>query len=123
MRLEEDYYIYESTHMGGRCGVFHIKYCPECAVFKGHFPGNPICPGVCNIQMIKECCEKLTGESLIISNINKCRFTAVTTPEGTPELYVTLSLAPVEGGYIVVAHLSDDNQQYINFKGEMRRRC
>lgn len=121
MRLENNYYMLESMHMGGRCGVFRIRLCPECMVFKGHFPGYPVCPGVCNIQMIKECCERLTGVRLTISSIKKCRFTAVATPTDTPELYVTLSLAPVENGYLVAAHISDDNRQYVEFKGEMVR--
>ena len=28
-------------------------------VFKGHFPGNPIMPGVCMMQIIKELTEQL----------------------------------------------------------------
>ena len=26
--------------------------------FQGHFPNNPVSPGVCNIEMIKECAEE-----------------------------------------------------------------
>ena len=38
-----------------------IKLNPKHEIFKGHFPGKPIMPGVCMIQIIKELTERSLG--------------------------------------------------------------
>jgi len=60
--------------------LFGITLLPDYYVYKGHFPDNPISPGVLNIQLIKECVEHLAGRRLFLSYIDKCRFSAVITP-------------------------------------------
>ncbi|MFS2716174.1 beta-hydroxyacyl-ACP dehydratase [Bacteroides uniformis] len=82
MKLENNYYKLISMHSDGTSGVFHLSLRLDCEVYRGHFPGNPVCPGVCNIQMIKECAERLTGQRLHISRIRRCRLTAVANSDG-----------------------------------------
>ena len=36
-------------------------------IFKGHFPGNPVMPGVCMLQIIKELTEKAVDKSLFLT--------------------------------------------------------
>lgn len=119
MKLENKYYELISMHCGGTCGVFHLALRPDCEVYRGHFPGNPVCPGVCNIQTIKECAERLTGCRLHIRSIRRCRLTAVATPAVCPELTVKIDLLPTEDGYSVTATVSDAERMYMDYKGEM----
>ncbi|MCX6330659.1 MAG: hypothetical protein NTZ85_14245 [Bacteroidia bacterium] len=35
-------------------------------IFKGHFPGNPILPGVCTIQILKELLSFITPQTFIV---------------------------------------------------------
>ena len=44
-----------------------IKLNPKHKIFKGHFPGKPIMPGVCMIQIIKELTERSLGQELFLS--------------------------------------------------------
>ncbi len=119
MKLENNYYELISMHSDGTSGVFHIALRPDCEVFRGHFPGNPVCPGVCNIQTIKECAERLTGQRLHIGSIRRCRLTAVATPATCPELEVRINLLPTETGYDITATVSDTRRTYMDYKGEM----
>ena len=119
MKLENNYYELISMHCGGTGGVFHFTLRPDCEVYRGHFPGNPVCPGVCNMQMIKECAERLTGQRLHIGSIRRCRLTAVATPAACPELTVKIDLQPVGDGYTVTATISDARQTYMDYKGKM----
>ncbi len=73
--------------------IFDIALNTEHDVYKGHFPERPITPGVCNIQMIKECAEVLVGKSLTLTQIDKCRLTAMVTPNGSPNLKVKVQIS------------------------------
>ncbi len=119
MHLENNYYKLICMQSNGLSGVFHIALCPDCDVYRGHFPGNPVSPGVCNIQTIKECAEKLTGQQLQISSIRRCRLTAVATPATCPELDVKINLTPTEIGYNITSTVSDTEHTYMELKGEM----
>ncbi|MBE8724919.1 3-hydroxyacyl-ACP dehydratase [Flavobacterium artemisiae] len=71
-------------------------------VFKGHFPGNPIMPGVCMIQIIKELTEKFTQSSLLIQTLTNVKFMALINPEATPELRLELDITHTEDNLIKV---------------------
>ena len=55
-------------------------------VYKGHFPSNPITPGVLSLQMIRECLSKKVGRELHYSAIKNCRFLAMIRPGDTRRL-------------------------------------
>ncbi|MCR5453620.1 MAG: hypothetical protein K6F33_01360 [Bacteroidales bacterium] len=72
--------------------VYNVSLNTTHDVYKGHFPERPITPGVCNIQMIKELAEDLSGRILTLSEISRCRLTAMVTPDGSPKLNVKVQI-------------------------------
>lgn len=62
-------------------------------VFKGHFPGNPIMPGVCMMQIIKELTEKITMRTLMMQTLTNVKFMALINPDVTPELRLELDIS------------------------------
>ena len=71
-------------------------------VFKGHFPGNPIMPGVCMIQIIKELTAAITKSTLIIQTLSNVKFMALINPEVTPELRLELDIITTEDDLVKV---------------------
>ncbi|MDP5198459.1 3-hydroxyacyl-ACP dehydratase [Flavobacterium sp. DG2-3] len=71
-------------------------------VFKGHFPGNPIMPGVCMIQIIKELTESIVKNPLMIQSLANVKFMALINPEATPELRLELDVTTTEDGLVKV---------------------
>jgi len=61
-------------------------------VFKGHFPGNPVMPGVCMIQMVKELTEESLGKELFLEVSSNIKFMAIINPEINPTLNVELAI-------------------------------
>ncbi|MBU2947941.1 3-hydroxyacyl-ACP dehydratase [Zobellia uliginosa] len=61
-------------------------------VFKGHFPGNPVMPGVCMIQIIKELTQQATGKTLFLSVANNVKFMAIINPEKNNIIQLTLNI-------------------------------
>jgi len=76
-----------------------VKLNAEHEVFKGHFPGNPIMPGVCMIQMIKELIEKAMEKTLFLSVASNVKFMAIINPEKNETIQLSLNLT--EDGDIV----------------------
>ena len=118
LTLLNDYYRIDKQVADGDETLFGITLLPDFIAYKGHFPGNPVSPGVCNIQMIKECAEQLTCKRLFLPYIAKCRFSAVITPLTTPQLQLRMRLIKAETAYHLHATLFDDTTTYIAFKGE-----
>ena len=119
MLLEEKYYRVLAQKRDGLHGVFHIALLRDCDVYRGHFPGRPVSPGVCNIETIKELTMALTGKSLCIQHIKSCRFTAVASPDICPEVDVEITVVPSREGYAVAAIIRDAKATYLELKGEM----
>jgi len=74
-----------------------IKLNKEHAIFKGHFPGNPVMPGVCMIQIIKELTEEATGKNLFLSVSSNIKFMAIINPDKNPELQLVIDIAEDNG--------------------------
>ena len=70
-------------------------------VFKGHFPGNPITPGVCMMQIIKELTEGIVEEKLFMESSSNIKFMAIINPDKTPNLVLTLDISKIDNGYKV----------------------
>lgn len=71
-------------------------------IFKGHFPGNAIMPGVCMIQIIKELTEKITQKTLMIQTLSNVKFMALINPENNPELRLELDITITEDDLVKV---------------------
>ena len=120
MLLENKFYRVLSEERGeGLSAKYRVAILPECNVYDGHFPGDPVCPGVCNIETIKECAILLCGEQLRYSTIKQCRLTALATPTVCQEVDVQVNLSPSGGGYALQATIADDRQTYMILKGQL----
>jgi 3-hydroxyacyl-[acyl-carrier-protein] dehydratase len=79
-------------------------------VFKGHFPDNPIMPGVCMIQIIKELSETITKSNLMMQTLSNVKFMALINPEVTPELRLELDIITTEDGLVKVKNTTYFNE-------------
>lgn len=119
MWLKDKYYKVLARHVSEGCTVFRIALLPDCEVYRGHFPEEPVCPGAFNIQVVKECAMEVSGKALCIRTIKQCRLTAVVSPVTCTELDVAVSLSPVEDGLEVMARISGGERVYMEYKGLM----
>jgi 3-hydroxyacyl-[acyl-carrier-protein] dehydratase len=90
--LLNNYYSIKNQQTAGSVTLFDILLLPECSVYEGHFPGMAVAPGVCNIQMIKELVERITGKQLLLEYIARCKFTALITPHQHRELQIRIEI-------------------------------
>lgn len=123
MLLKDKYYEVVSEEHTAECTAkYHVKLKADCSCYEGHFPGKPVSPGVCNIEMIRECAEILTGKDLFITTIKQCRLTEIAAPQICPEVDVTVQVTPNQPdatAYTVVANISDATRSFMDFKGTL----
>lgn len=72
------------------------------AIFKGHFPGNPVTPGVCMMQIIKEITENILNVSLTMVSTSNVKFMALINPEVNAKLTLELEVSENEASEIKV---------------------
>src|SRR5882762_10625346 len=80
--------------------IVQIELNPHHELYKGHFPGNPVAPGVCLTQMVKETVEHITHQKLSMVTGDNIKFTAVLNPEINPSVIMTISLKTKENGLL-----------------------
>ncbi|MDR0795264.1 MAG: beta-hydroxyacyl-ACP dehydratase [Tannerella sp.] len=113
------YYSIKKQQTTESVTLFDVTLLPECSVYEGHFPGMPIAPGVCTIQMIKECVERITGKQLLLESIAQCKFIKLISPQQHSELQIRIELAENEDKRTkAIATISKDETEYMLFKGE-----
>ncbi|NOQ91690.1 MAG: 3-hydroxyacyl-ACP dehydratase [Flavobacteriaceae bacterium] len=65
-------------------------------IFRGHFPDNPVMPGVCMIQIIKEITESVIGKKLFMDKCSNVKFLAIINPDKTPKLTLELQITKID---------------------------
>ncbi|RMZ60550.1 3-hydroxyacyl-ACP dehydratase [Chryseobacterium nematophagum] len=81
---------YEKQESGGFIATIYLN--KDHQIFKGHFPGNPVTPGVCMMQIVKELTEEFTSTQLFLKSASNVKFMAIINPFETPELTLHLDI-------------------------------
>lgn len=89
-------------------------------IFKGHFPGNPILPGVCSIQIIKELTEKALDRSLFLSVSSNVKFLETVNPEANPKLVLSIAISEIEEVIKVKAIISYNDTIALNLRAQFK---
>ena len=82
MTLNGDFYTIEDRLpvQDGMVYGFDVRLNPEHFIFKAHFPGHPITPGVCLMQMVAELASEAEGYNLCVRSIKNAKYTGVVAP-------------------------------------------
>lgn len=118
MLLKKFYTITSLTQQGDQKYEVVLLINGQHEIFKGHFPGNPIMPGVCMMQIIKELAEQITGKSLFMERLSNVKFMALINPETTPELRLELDITATEDAGIKLK-----NTTYFNTTVALKLTC
>jgi len=91
-------------------------------IYKGHFPGNPVVPGVCLTQLIKEVVENIEARDVRLVYADNIKFMAVVNPEINNILEIDLKIKHDDEQNIIkvnsVTHFKD--KVFYKFKGNFK---
>lgn len=98
MLLDNFYTILSSESSDSTAWIIQIELNPGHPVYQGHFPGHPVVPGVCLLQLIKECVEDIRQQKLQVTQVSSCKFLSAINPVMTPHISVALTFKETEEG-------------------------
>lgn len=101
--------------------IVSIEMNPKHDIYNGHFPGNPITPGVCLTQMVKETVEHITKKKLQMLTGDNLKFTAILNPEVNANVIMSLSIKTKEPGVLQAdSIISAESTNFFIFKGTFK---
>ena len=87
-------------------------------IFEGRFPGQPVVPGVCMMQMVKEIIEQVTGQKISLLKSSEMKFLAIINPSQNNAITATLKYSINENnGLVVSAIFFKEAVVHFKFKG------
>ena len=112
MKLINDFFeVIASTPAEGelRCKV---NFNPEHFFYKAHFPGNPVTPGVCLVQMAAEILGEQYHKQFMLSQLKNIKFKKIVEPGDEPT-FVFTKLVFDETQLSVQVSIEDEETQYV----------
>lgn len=117
MLLDNFYTLLSSESPDSITWTIRVELNPKHTIYQGHFPEQPVVPGVCLLQLIKECAEYIRQQKLQYTQVSSCKFLSVVNPVHTPCLSVTLTLKDTEEGRLQLqAEGIVENECFIKLK-------
>lgn len=114
------YAILQSENINAIDWNVQVKLNPQHPVYGGHFPGQPVVPGVCMLQIIKECAEEICHTALQYKQIASCKFLSAINPNETPELKFSFTIKKNEDGvYQLLAEGTSSKGICIKLKAQL----
>lgn len=82
MQLKNNLYTIARKQLeeGYSGSLYELELIPSSVIYQAHFPGEPITPGVCIVQMGKELVEDALQQELHISYVKNVKFLSILTP-------------------------------------------
>jgi len=91
---------------------------PNSEILKGHFPGHPVVPGACMLQIVKEVLEDALKQTLRLKKADQLKFMLMIDPTNTLAVQLDISYQYAEDGAIgLTAKLSNPDVVYFKFLG------
>lgn len=103
MILKNDFYEVVQFRSDGSEIQSVLKLNPEHRIFEGHFPGQPVVPGVCMVQMIKELMETALEKTLRMQQSDHIKFLSVIDPVQQKLIEVNIQYVEKEDGKYMVS--------------------
>ena len=119
MLLNDFYSIVQQTPAAGSLSA-KIAINEHHRILEGHFPGLPIVPGVCMMQIVLEMVEVITGKQVSLVAADTMKFLSVINPEQNKEIDVAIHYTEDGGQLIVTANLFAGAVTFFKLKATLK---
>lgn len=96
-----------------------IRLNADHAVFSGHFPGQPVTPGVCMMQMMAEIASLGFNKKLSIRSASQIKFLIPILPTEQPLLTVKIAGKVLDESISISGRIENETLTFFKFKGKL----
>lgn len=89
------FFTLEAGEKNGNSATYRCRLHPEAPVFKAHFPGFPVLPGVLTLKMVVDAINAsqfFSTQTLTVQSIGNAKYLAVVNPQETQEVEINVAL-------------------------------
>jgi len=120
--LNNDIFLLDELHNDGSKISARLEVNKNSPIFEGHFPGQPVVPGACILQLIKDILEDSLANSLQLKKADHLKFTSMITPVNDELLTLDIFYSYIENQSIkTIAKLNNSTGVCFKFQGEFVR--
>jgi 3-hydroxyacyl-[acyl-carrier-protein] dehydratase len=114
MRLLGDFFKVNELKSFDKGFAAEVEINAAHSILKGHFPGNPVVPGVCMIEIVKEILEQKEERTFLLSETKNAKFLNILNPEVNPKVTVKCDIADTGDDFIRLRTvICDDEKVYL----------
>ena len=119
MILKDNFYTINELEFVENKIQASIKIDSNHSIFEGHFPNNPITPGVVEMGIVKEIVSEGIQKTLKMSKMSNCKFLAILNPLTSSEVNVKIDVLEHENNRIrISAQILDQQTVYLKIGAE-----
>ena len=119
MILKDNFYTINELELVENKIHASIKIDSNHSIFEGHFPNNPITPGVVEMEIVKEIVFEGIQKTLKMSKMSNCKFLAILNPLTSSEVNVKIDVLEHENKRIrISAQILDQQTVYLKIGAE-----
>ena len=89
-------------------------------IFEGHFPGLPVVPGVCMLQIIREIMEVNSGRDLKITDADNMKFLSIINPEQNNQVEAVINYTELADKFSINATLFAGTTTFFKLKATLQ---
>ncbi|MCW3806055.1 hypothetical protein [Plebeiibacterium marinum] len=111
--LLNDFFTYKVIDKAEGVWTLELTFNASHDIYKGHFPGLPVTPGICQVQMVQEIISNELNEAYRLKSARDIKFLNFIDPSKTPGLQLQLTIKQKEEETLAVSALMKNDE--VNF--------
>jgi 3-hydroxyacyl-[acyl-carrier-protein] dehydratase len=117
--LDDFYTILQKTSTPGVVKAT-ISINKKHRILEGHFPGLPVVPGVCMLQIVREIMQVNSNKKLKITEADSMKFLSVINPEQNGDVEVTINYTEDGSKFLINATLFSATVTFFKLKATLQ---
>ena len=115
MSLEKIYTITDLLHGDGKFEA-RVSFDPTHPVFEGHFPGQPVVPGVVMVRIARDIAGQISGKKMMLEDASNIKFLNIVDPVNSGTVMLQGDYTAVGSKVDIRGNFSGEKGVYLKFR-------